>query len=60
MRAQVLEVKKEHAEGYKASGRRTIFYDILTSSQISSADKKTERLVAEAMSVVAAGYSCAQ
>lgn len=58
IRAQVLEIKKEHAEGRKPSGRRTIIYDILTNDQIRPQDKETERLLAEALSVVAAGYSC--
>ncbi|KAF6224986.1 hypothetical protein HO133_010181 [Letharia lupina] len=55
IRAQVLEIKKEHAEGRKPSGRRTIIYDILTNDQIRPQDKETERLLAEALSVVAAG-----
>lgn len=57
IRAQVVEVKKDHAEGRKVSGRRTILYDILTNNQISPHDKETERLVAESISVVGAGYA---
>ena len=52
----MVEVKKQHAEGRKTSGRKTIFYDILANDQIRPQDKETERLVAESISVVAAGY----
>ena len=53
----MLEVKKEYAQGHKGSGQKNIFYDILTNDQIRPQDKETERLVAEAMSVVGAGYT---
>ena len=51
----MVEVKKQHAEGRKVIGRKTIFYDILTNDQIPPEDKETERLVAESISVVGAG-----
>lgn len=57
LRAKVLEIKNEHAEGRKGSSQRTILYDIFTNDQIRPQDKETERLLAEALSVVAAGYS---
>lgn len=53
----MVQVKKDHAEGRKVSGRRTILYDILTNEQISPHDKETERLVAECIAVVGAGYA---
>ena len=53
----MVDVKKQHAEGRKVTGRKTIFYGILTNEQISLQDKETERLVAEALSVVGAGYA---
>ena len=53
----MVDVKKQHAEGRKVTGRKTIFYDILTNEHISLQDKETERLVAEATSVVGAGYA---
>lgn len=56
LRAQVLEIKKELTEGRESAGRKTIFYDIIMNDQIRPQDKETERLVAEALSVVAAGY----
>ena len=52
----MLEGKKDHAEGRKVTGQRTILYDILNNDQISLYDKQTERLVQELISVVAAGY----
>ena len=58
IRALVLKIKNELSEGRKGSGRKTIFYDILTNDQIRPQDKETERLVGEGLSVVAAGYSC--
>lgn len=54
----MLEIKKDLAEGQKSAGQKTIFYDILTNDGIRPQDKGTERLVAEALSVVGAGYSC--
>ena len=54
----MVEVKKQHAEGRKLTGRKTIFYDILTNEQISPQDKETERLLGESLSVVGAGYAC--
>lgn len=57
IRAYVVKIKEELAEGRKGSGRKTILYDILTKDQIRPQDKETERLVTEALSVVAAGYS---
>ena len=53
----MVELKKQHAEGRKVTGRKTIFYDILTNEQISPQDKETERLIAESISVVGAGYA---
>ena len=53
----MVDVKKQHAEGRKVTGRKTIFYDILTNEHISLQDKETERLVAESTSVVGAGYA---
>lgn len=58
IRAQVLKIKEELAEGRKSSGRKSILYDILMNDQTRPQDKETERLVAEGLSVVAAGYSC--
>lgn len=55
IRAYVVKIKEELAEGRKGSGRKTILYDILTKDQIRPQDKETERLVTEALSVVAAG-----
>ncbi len=57
LRAQVLKIKKELAEGRKGSGRKTILYDILTNDQVRPQDKGTERLLAESLSVVGAGYA---
>ena len=48
-------MKKAHAEGRKPSGRRTILYDLLMNDHINPQDKETERLVAEALSITAAG-----
>lgn len=56
IRAQVLKIKHELNTGLKGSDQKTIFYDILTSDQMSPQDKETERLVGEGLSVVAAGY----
>ena len=55
LRARVVEVKAEYAEGRKVNDRKTIFYDILRNDQINPHDKDTERLVSEALTVVGAG-----
>ena len=57
IRALVLKIKHELEKGLNGSGQRTIFYDILTSDQMSAQDKETERIVGEGLSVVAAGYT---
>lgn len=57
IRAQVLKIKHELKTGLKSSGQRTIFYDTLTSDQLSPQDKQTERIVGEGYVLVAAGYS---
>lgn len=54
----MLNINKELAEGPNSSGRRALLYDILTNNQIRPQDKQTERIVAEALLVVAAEYSC--
>ena len=55
IRAQMVKIKKELVEGRKGSGQKTMLYDILVNNQMRPQDKETERLVTEALSVVAAG-----
>ena len=42
--------------GRKPEGQKTIFYELLTSEQLSPEDKSVERLEAEGVSVVTAGW----
>ena len=55
VRAKVLDVKAELAEGRKPSGQKTIFYDLLTNDQLGPEDKTMLRLEQESLSLVAAG-----
>lgn len=55
VRAKILKVKAELAEGRKPEGQKTIFYDVLTNPQLADEDKTIERVENEGISVVAAG-----
>lgn len=55
VRAKILTVKAELAEGRKPEGQKTIFYDVLTNPQLAEEDKSLARVENEGISVVAAG-----
>lgn len=55
IRSKVLAVKAELAEGKKPVGQKTIFYDLLTNSQLRPEDRTVDRLENEGLSVSAAG-----
>ncbi|KAL9105017.1 MAG: hypothetical protein Q9163_000114 [Psora crenata] len=52
---QINEAKANIAKGYKPTGHRTIFYDLLTNPDIPEKEKENERLRTEAQSVLVAG-----
>lgn len=55
VRAKILKVKADLAEGRKPEGQKTIFYDVLTNPHLPEEDKTLERVENEGISVVAAG-----
>lgn len=53
---KVSKVQADLKEGVKIQGQRTIFHELLTNDQLSPEEKTPERLEAEGVGVVAAGY----
>ncbi|KAK4695743.1 hypothetical protein P7C71_g2073, partial [Lecanoromycetidae sp. Uapishka_2] len=54
-RSQVIEVKQQIAAGEKPPGQTTIFWDVLTNSQVRPQEKETDHLQDEAQTVIGAG-----
>ena len=55
VREQVIIAKASITNSKKPSGQKTVFYDLLTSDQLSPEDKSIDRLEAEGITVFAAG-----
>ncbi|KAL8789417.1 MAG: hypothetical protein Q9213_001174 [Squamulea squamosa] len=54
-RSQVINAKKEIAEGRKPIGQTNIFYDVLTNPEVHPSNKETDYLQDEAQTIIGAG-----
>ena len=53
---KVSKVQADLKAGVKTQGQRTIFHELLTNSQLPPEEKTPERLEAEGVGLVGAGY----
>ena len=53
---KVVKVQHDLAEGKKIEGQKTIFHEVITNDSLRPEEKSVERLEAEGVGVVAAGY----
>lgn len=56
VREKIDKVQTDLQQGRKMEGQRTIFHDLFTNNQLPPGEKTTERLEAEGVGLVAAGY----
>ena len=56
VREKVIKVQNDLAEDKKLHGQKTIFHDLLTNDQLRPEEKTIDRLEAEGVGIIGAGY----